>query len=77
MDKTSSADIAAAIRSLRARVQWKPGKGIRHLEKRKRRGHLLPESTLEDYNNLIIAILSDDQGLVYRCDVAGATYGAV
>ena len=40
MDKTSSADIAAAIRSLRAKVQWKPGKGTRHLEKRKRRGHL-------------------------------------
>lgn len=77
MDKTSSAGIAATIRSLRARVLWKPGKGTRHLEKRKRRGHLPPESTLEDYNGLIAVILSDNQSLVYQYDVAGETYGAV
>lgn len=77
MDKTSSADIVAAIRSLRARVEWKPGRGIRHLEKRKRRGQLLPESTLEDYHDLIVAVLSDNQSLIYRYDVAGETYGAV
>ena len=70
-------DIATAIRSLRARIQWKVGKDARHLEKRKQRGHLPAEFTAEQYNNLITAILSDDQNLVYSYQVAGTMYGVV
>lgn len=70
-------DIATAIRALRAQVRWKAGKDVRHLEKRKRRGHLPIDFTAEQYNDLIIAILSNGQNMVYRYQVAGTTYGVV
>lgn len=74
---TIKQDIATAILALRTQVRWKPGKDIDHLAKRKRRGHLPAQANLNDYNNVIIAVLSDEQSKVYRYDVAGNTYGTV
>ena len=70
-------DIGAAIQALRVQVRWKPGKDTRHLEKRKRRGHLPPEFTVAQYNHLIATILLNDENLVYHCQVSGVSYGAV
>jgi hypothetical protein len=74
---TTEHDIAAAILSLRTQVRWKPGKDADHLAKRKQRGHLPLDAKIDDYNEIIITVLSDDESKVYRYDVAGDTYGVV
>lgn len=71
------AGIVAAIQSLRSQIRWKAGADARHLDKRKRRGHLSPEHTLADYTNLILAILNNDENMVYRYDIADTTYSLV
>jgi len=76
-DENPEAGIVAAIQALRSQIRWKAGADARHLDKRKRRGHLPPEYTLADYANLIRAILNNDENVVYRYDVADTTYGAV
>ena len=74
---TIKQDIADALLALRTQIRWKPGKDADHLAKRKRRGHLPAGANLNDYNDIIIAVLSDGESLVYRYDVANDTYGVV
>ncbi len=71
------AAIAAAIQAVRSQVRWKPHKDIRHLEKRKALGHLPATGTQDDYNNLITAIVNDEQNLVYVYEFAGTKYAAL
>lgn len=58
--------IRAAIRKARSRVHWKPESAVRHLQKRKLRGHLPPTATLQDYERIILAVLQDGAAQVYR-----------
>ncbi|MFJ7973975.1 hypothetical protein [Psychrobacillus sp. NPDC096389] len=45
--------------------QWKPGKDLLHLRKRIDRRDLPLESTLQEYNKLIIDIVTNNQSNVY------------
>jgi len=56
--------IADAIRSVRSQVRWKPGSAVRHLLKRKLRGHLPSEATLDDYERMVWTVLQDPQAQV-------------
>ena len=69
--------IAKAIRSIQHSVTWKPGSDIRHLDKRKRRGHLPVDATVADYEQLIRAIASDNNALVYLYDHEHSQYIAI
>ncbi|TWH48545.1 hypothetical protein [Sporomusa sp. KB1] len=45
--------------------EWKPGKLDKHVDKRKRYGHIPSDWTSEDYNNQILHILSNETTEVY------------
>ncbi|NIM14502.1 MAG: hypothetical protein GTO45_20985 [Candidatus Aminicenantes bacterium] len=55
-----------AIKGVRAKIRWKPTSAMHHLQKRKSRGHLPPDATLEDYEKIILKVLSDKSAQVYR-----------
>lgn len=57
--------IVAAIQSARTNLQWKPGSIVRHLLKRKLRGHLPIEATIDHYEQIIFAVLNDSEAEVY------------
>ena len=57
--------IVTAIRTISTQPQWKPGSAARHLLKRKLRGHLPTEATVEDYEQIIQAVVDDRDATVY------------
>lgn len=59
------AQIVTTIQSVKSQVRWRPGSAARHLLKRKLRGHLPAEATLDDYERIIQAVLGDNQANVY------------
>ena len=69
--------IANAIRSVRSQVRWKPGSVVRHLLKRKLRGHLPSGATLADYERTVWAVLQDPQAQVYLYRYRDTPYVAV
>lgn len=58
-------EAAEAIRAVQQEVRWKPGSAIRHLQKRKRRGHLPDHTTISDYDRLIRSIVFSPNASVY------------
>jgi hypothetical protein len=59
------AQIVTAILSVRSQVRWKPGNAAGHLLKRKLRGHLSPDATVDDYERIILTTLEDERARVY------------
>ncbi len=57
--------VADAIRQVRARIRWKPGKGVEHLHTRIRYGHLPATAKVADYEAIIYSILHDPTLEVY------------
>jgi hypothetical protein len=57
--------IADAIRTLRTGVRWRPGKDTQHLAKRIELGHLPVETTLAEYEALIIRAVSTSVAEVF------------
>jgi len=55
-----------AIKTVRVQIRWKPGSALRHLQKRKLRGHLPTTATLADYEAVILAVLHDRAAQVYH-----------
>lgn len=58
-------DIANSIRSAQEQLRWRPGSASRHLLKRKLRGHLPTDVTLNDYHNVIKSVLETRTAEVY------------
>lgn len=60
--------IISAVRSVQSQIRWRPGSAVRHLLKRKLRGHLPSEATLDDYERIILTVLenADAQAYIYR-----------
>ena len=69
--------IANAVRSVRSQVRWKPGSAVRHLLKRKLRGHVPSGATLDDYERLVWTVLQDLQAQVYLYRYRDILYVAV
>lgn len=57
--------LAELIKKLRFTLDWKPGSASRHLLKRKLRGHLPADASMEDYEQLIRTILTAPDASVY------------
>ena len=51
--------ILEAVKKVRTQVRWKPNRAESHLRKRKMRGHLPQEATIEDYEGIILKLLQD------------------
>ena len=66
-----------ALYIIRNSVQWKPGKDVSHLEKRKRMRHLTLTASLQDYHDLISALVKNDQNVIYLYEFENAYYYAV
>ena len=69
--------IVEAIRRLRERVRWKPGKDVVHLAKRVELGHLPMGATLADYEALIVCIASTPAAEVFAYRWGGTAYPTV
>ena len=69
--------VAEAIRKVRARVQWKPGKDIAHLQKRQAMGHLPRHATLSEYDAVIQAVIASPEARVFAYRVGETLYVAV
>lgn len=69
--------ICLAIQKMRDNIQWRPGSAIRHLKKRKLRGHLPETATLLDYEYIILTVLTDKMSQVYRYWYKNTVYIAV
>jgi len=57
--------IAEAIRRLREGVHWRPGKDVQHLAKRIELGHLPAETTVTDYEALILCVVRTPTAVVF------------
>ncbi len=66
-----------AIKAVRSQVCWKHSSAVRHLRKRKQRGYLPSTATLEDYERIILIVLQDKTGRVYRYWYNGIPYVTV
>ena len=66
-----------ALREIRTKVSWKPGKDIIHLAKRQRMKHLSVSASLSNYEQMIYDIVRNGQNIVYLYDVSGMHYYAV
>jgi hypothetical protein len=69
--------VLKAIKTVRSQVCWKHNSAVRHLHKRKQRGHLSSRATLEDYERIILTVLHDKTGRVYRYWYNGISYVTV
>ena len=69
--------ILEAIKRVRSQVSWKHNSAERHLRKRKQRGHLPSTATLKDYERIILTVLKDEIGRVYRYWYNGISYVTV
>jgi hypothetical protein len=58
--------ILDVIKLVRNQIRWKPGSALRHLQKRKLRGHLPVTATLADYDAVIRSVLHDKAAQVYH-----------
>ena len=54
-----------ALQGIQKRVQWKPGKGMAHLNKRRAMGHLAQAASMTDYEEIIHNIVGNAGNLVY------------
>ena len=59
------AQLPVVIRRVQSEIRWKPASAARHLLKRKLRGHLPADATLDDYNRMIDTVLTTDTAHVY------------
>jgi hypothetical protein len=66
-----------ALKRLREEVQWKAGKDIEHLNKRRRMGHLAQKATLAEYVKIISELVHNGQNVVYLYAVREEHYYAV
>jgi hypothetical protein len=57
--------ITDAVRRLRERVRWRPGKNTQHLAKRIELGHLPVGTTLAEYEAIIIRVISPSTAEVF------------
>ncbi len=64
-DEGKRLEVVQAIERVREGILWKPGKGMSHLLKRINLGHLVPGTTLEEYNRIISSIVRDADAKVY------------
>jgi hypothetical protein len=64
-----------ALRAIRQRVRWKPGKDSAHIEKRRK---MQPFSaSLSDYEKIIADIVRNNRNMVYLYDFGGIHYYGV
>ncbi|HNT76330.1 MAG TPA: hypothetical protein PKH77_15050 [Anaerolineae bacterium] len=63
--KTQYTQIISTLNKLRAEIRWKPQSALRHLQKRRARGHLPPTATLSEYEAIIRVVLQDKSAEVY------------
>ena len=66
-----------ALQEIRRCIRWKPGKGISHFEKRRKMKHLLPSTSLKDYEKIISDIVKNGRNVLYLYDFGGIFYYGV
>ncbi len=57
--------VTAALKTIQKNVHWKPGKDHKHLQTRKRYGHLASNATLAEYNEIIQTLVNSETAELY------------
>ncbi len=57
--------ILRALQQVQTQIRWKPGKDYGHLNKRKDRGHLPPQTKLAEYEAIIGAVVRHPEAFIY------------
>jgi hypothetical protein len=71
------AQVAEAVRLVQRQTCWKPGSAMRHLRKRKGRGHLALDATLAEYEQIIHSAVRNQAAIVYLYAHDNVSYVAV
>lgn len=71
------ATVVEALRAIRSKVCWKPGKDVVHHQKRQKMGHLSALCSLAGYEDQIYDIVRNGQNIVYLYDFRGIYFYAV
>ena len=66
-----------ALHGIRRNVQWKPEKGVVHLNKRQKMKHLPQSASLLDYEKIISDLVKNGQNIVYLYEFTRTHYYAV
>lgn len=69
--------VVDAILLVQRQICWKPGSANRHLQKRKERGHLTPDTTLAEYEQIIHSVVWNQTAIVYLYVYNNVPYVAV
>jgi len=69
--------VVESIYRLREQIRWKPGSGIRHLNKRIELGHLEDTATITSYETLITRVVTDSNAAVFLYRWGEAQYPTV
>lgn len=64
-------------RQVQSELQWKPNSAMRHLRKRKSRGHLSVDATLDDYSQIIKTVLKTDTAKIFLYSYGNDFYPTV
>ena len=74
INKRLLSDALNAVREARNEVIWKPNKGLSHLIKRIRLGHLPAKATLTDYERIIGEVLNSGKAKLYLFSYKSKAY---
>ena len=66
-----------AVREIRQRIRWKPGKDITHFEKRRKMKHFPLSASLSDYEKVIHDVVRNGRNILYLYDFGGIHYYGV
>jgi hypothetical protein len=66
-----------AVKAIRYRIRWKPGKDTAHTEKRRKMQHIPASASMSDYEKMIADIVKNEQNTIYLYDFDGIHYYGV
>ena len=65
LSREEQSELAEALCSICQNIQWKMGKDIAHLKKRKQMGHIPLSASLWNYEKIISDIVQNDSNILY------------
>jgi len=68
------AKLVHAVGEIQRQINWKVGKGVAHLNKRRQMLHLQPSATMLEYERIILELVRNGQNTVYLYEFSADHY---
>lgn len=68
------AKLVHAVGKIQRQINWKVGKDVAHLNKRRQMQHLQPSATMLEYEKIILELVRNGQNTVYLYEFSGDHY---